>query len=248
MFRSIVMRLLVAEDEDAIRRGLVKYIGNNSNCFERIYDADNGISALDSVLKHKPDVILLDISMPGKTGLEVMEDLEKVDYKPVIIIMSCHDEFKYVKAALQFGASDYLLKPISAQEILKCIKKNANITDDEVVAVPNNVTGGVATIVNEAKEYISEHYHEDISLDVVADKIGITGGYLSSILSNSLDCGFVEYVNGIRVDRACGYLKQGYLKVYEIADRVGFNDEKYFAKVFKKMKGVSPREYRRQEM
>ncbi len=242
------MRLLVAEDEDAIRRGLVKYIGHNSNCFENIYDADNGVSALDSMLKYKPEVVLLDISMPGKTGLEVMEDIEKVDYNPVIIIMSCHDEFKYVKSALQYGASDYLLKPISAQEILKCIKKSANITESDDVVKPDKINGGVATIVSEAKEYISEHYHEDISLDVVAEKIGITGGYLSSILSNSLNCGFVEYVNTIRVDRACGYLKQGYLKVYEIANRVGFNDEKYFAKVFKKMKGVSPREYRRQEM
>ena len=155
---------------------------------------------------------------------------------------SCHNEFKYAQAALQYGVKDYLLKPLHAGEIIKCIKKHVNIEDD--CAPKKSLADSSDFIVKEAKEFILEHYYEDISLDVVAEKVGITGGYLSTILSKSLDCGFVEYVNNIRIDRACGYLKQGSLKVYEIADRVGFNDEKYFSKVFKKTMGMSPREYK----
>lgn len=236
------MKLLVAEDEDVIRRGLAKYIKANLECFEHVYEAENGKVALDKILKYRPDVILLDISMPGKTGLEVMEDLTKVDYNPIIIVTSCHNEFKYAQAALQYGVKDYLLKPLHAGEILNCIKKHIGEIDSNVKKA--GVTDGSEFIVKEAKEYIMDHYYEDISLDVVAEKIGITGGYLSSILSKSLDCGFVEYVNNIRINRACGYLKQGSLKVYEIANRVGFNDEKYFSKVFKKTMGMSPREYK----
>jgi len=58
--------------------------------------------------------------------------------------------------------------------------------------------------------------------------------------------GFVDYLNEIRVEHACTYLRQNYLKTYEIAYKVGFRDEKYFSKVFKKVKGQSPSEYKKQ--
>lgn len=93
-------------------------------------------------------------------------------------------------------------------------------------------------------EYIKEHYAEDISLQSVAEKVGISGGYLSTLFSQNLNCKFIDYLNQVRIDRACVYLEQNFLKTYEIAYRVGFRDEKYFSKVFKKIKGLSPKEYR----
>ena len=98
--------------------------------------------------------------------------------------------------------------------------------------------------VREAQEYISEHYAEDILQSEVAEKLGISGSYLSTLFSQNLNCKFVDYLNQVRIERACTYLKQNFLKTYEIAYRVGFKDEKYFSKVFKRIKGVSPKEYR----
>ena len=60
----------------------------------------------------------------------------------------------------------------------------------------------------------------------------------------TLDMGFVDYLNQVRIEHACTYLEQGFFKNYEIAYRVGFRDEKYFSRVFKKVKGQTPREYR----
>lgn len=85
---------------------------------------------------------------------------------------------------------------------------------------------------------------ESISLDDMAEELGITRTYVSTLFTQHMGCGFVEYLNSVRVDRACSYLEQSYFKTYEIAYKVGFKDEKYFSKVFKKIKGVSPREYR----
>ena len=99
-------------------------------------------------------------------------------------------------------------------------------------------------LVNQAFEYIAENYAENLSLAEVAEQLGISGGYLSSLFNQNVHCGFVDYINTVRVDRACCYLEQDYLKTYEIAYKVGFNDEKYFSKVFKKIKGVSPKQYR----
>ncbi len=79
----------------------------------------------------------------------------------------------------------------------------------------------------------------------IADKVGITAGYLSTLFSQKLSCGFVDYLNMIRIEHACNYLTQNYFKTYEIAYKVGFNDEKYFSKVFRKLQGQSPSEYRK---
>ena len=68
--------------------------------------------------------------------------------------------------------------------------------------------------------------------------------YLSSMFSQAMECGYVDYLNRVRISHACCYLEQNYLKTYEIAYKVGFRDEKYFSKVFKKIKGMSPKEYR----
>ena len=96
-----------------------------------------------------------------------------------------------------------------------------------------------------AKEYIEEYYMEDLTLQKVADEVGISSSYLSTLFTQELDCGFIDYLNKIRIEHACDYLKQHYFKAYEIAYKVGFRDEKYFSRVFKKQTGMTPSEYRK---
>lgn len=241
----MAVKLLIADDEDAIRRGTAKYIRLHSDRFEKIYEAENGQEAIDCILKYQPDILLLDVQMPIKNGIDVMREADKAGIHPVTIILSGYDEFKYAQQAIKFGAKEYLLKPTRAADILACLNrladeyigKEARRTEDE----PEEQTHH---LIKEAKEYIAEHYFEDITLGNVAEQIGISGGYLSTLFMQQLGVGFVEYLHGIRIDRACSYLEQNYLKNYEIAYKVGFRDEKYFSRVFKKIKGMSPKEYR----
>ena len=79
----------------------------------------------------------------------------------------------------------------------------------------------------------------------VAQKVGVSAGYLSTLFQKQLSKGFVDYLNEIRIEHACTYLQQNFLKTYEIAYKVGFNDEKYFSKVFKRIKGQPPSAYRK---
>lgn len=92
---------------------------------------------------------------------------------------------------------------------------------------------------------MEEYYNEELTLQRVADVVGISPGYLSTIFSQHLGTGFIDYLNRVRIEHACAYLKQNYFKTYEIAYKVGFQDEKYFTRVFKKIKGVTPSEYKR---
>ena len=117
------------------------------------------------------------------------------------------------------------------------------MTDDILVDEEEQTNYSIKT----AKEYIADHYTENISLTDVAEAAGISSGYLSTMFAQYEKCGFVDYLNKIRIERACCYLEQQKLKNYEIAYKTGFRDEKYFSKVFKKVMGMTPREYRNKD-
>lgn len=242
------VRLLIAEDEDPIRKGVVKYIQLHTDRFTKIYEAENGQEAVELLLKYHPDMLLLDMQMPLKNGMDVMEEARKAGLHPITVVLSGYDEFKYAQQAIKFGAKEYLLKPVRAADILALLSGLA----DEYIGVEEKAENMAEEagkqenpLVKAAKEYMEEHYAEDIFLADVAEKLGISQGYLSTMLKSSLGLGFVEYLHQIRIDHACCYLEQNYLKNYEIAYKVGYQDEKYFSKIFKKVKGVSPKEYRK---
>ena len=176
------VKLLIADDEDMIRNGIAKYIKLHTDRYETIYLAKNGQEALDIIYRHKPDIMLLDVQMPHKDGIEVMQEAYRAGVLPCTIILSGYDEFRYAQQAIRLGARDYLLKPSRSSDILK--KLNA-IADEkfkepeEPVLLPE----GRNRIVERAKDYLEEHYYEDLSLTEVAEYVGITASYLSNLFS-----------------------------------------------------------------
>lgn len=242
----MAVKLLIADDEDAVRNGICKYIKLHTDRFEQVYTAENGQEALDKIILHHPQIMLLDVRMPLLNGLEVMKEASKLKILPTTIILSGYDEFQYAQQAIHYGARDYLLKPTRSSDILALVLKLADELFGPVdEGQSENSDEYLPAAVLRAEEYIREHYHEDISAQVVAEYAGITAGYLSTLFSQHRQCGFIEMVNEIRIEHACTYLSQNYLKTYEVAYKVGFRDEKYFSRVFKKVKGISPAAYRK---
>lgn len=239
----MALKLMIAEDEDVIRNSMAKYIRLHTDRFAQIYLASNGQEAIDTILTHRPDIMLLDIQMPGKTGIDVMRETREAGAMPLTIILSGYDDFKYAQQGLRMGARDYMLKPSRSSDILKAIHALA----DELEGEREDMDEGEVNnnMVKLAMAYINEHYHENIDLPMVADAVGISAGYLSTLFTQNMKVGFIEYLNNLRVDHACAYLKQGYFKTYEIAYKVGFRDDKYFTKVFKKVMGMSPSDYKK---
>ena len=238
------IRLLIADDEDAIRNGIAKYIQLHTDRFDKIYLAKNGQETLDLIFRVRPDIMLLDVQMPIKNGIEVMQEASRADVMPATMILSGYDEFKYAQQALRFGAREYLLKPSRSSDILRKINEMA----DDIFGVPESSVHldeqGKNNFVELAKEYIEEHYYEDLSLLEVAEKIGITSSYLSMLFSQKAGETFIDYLNKVRMEHACTYLRQNFFKTYEIAYKVGFHDEKYFSRVFRRVVGMTPSEYK----
>lgn len=239
------MKLLIAEDEDMVRNGMEKYIRLHTERFSKIYTAKNGQEAIDIVFQNRPDILLLDVQMPVKSGIEVMRETSEAGILPETIILSGFDEFRYAQQALRFGAKDYMLKPSRSSDILKKLLEIADSMEGVQEQIRVRVGGTGKSIVDRAREYIEEYYMEELTLQRIADEVGISAGYLSTLFSQQLSCGFVDYLNQVRIGHACDYLKQNYFKTYEIAYKVGYKDQKYFTRVFKKVTGMSPSEYKK---
>lgn len=237
MVRGNSLTLLIVEDEDNIRQGIETYIKMNSQLFHKIYVASNGAEAIEKIFAHEPDAMLIDIQMPYKDGLTVMKEANAAGICPKTIILSGHSDFQYAQQAIRCGTFDYLLKPCRPMEILSKLEGMFEVEEKQ--------TEEDNYLVNAAKEYIREHYMNNVALKDVAQNIGVTPGYLSTLFTQNTEYSFIDYLNRVRVDHACNYLHNSALKTYEVAHKVGFKDEKYFTKVFKKIKGISPSQYRK---
>lgn len=231
------IKLLVADDEDTIRNGIAKYIQLHTDRFDKIYLAANGQEAVDIIFRDKPDILFLDVQMPVMTGIEVMREANRAGILPYTMILSAYEEFRYCQQALRLGAKEYLLKPVRSSDILQMANHAADQLFGKAEERETEITEERNRLVEQAKEYVEEHYYENLMLADVAQKVGISSGYLSTLFQRQMAKGFVDYLNEVRIEHACTYLRQNYLKVYEIAYRVGFKDEKYFSKVFKKVTG-----------
>ena len=98
-------------------------------------------------------------------------------------------------------------------------------------------------IVANVKKYINEHIDEKLTLNKVAEVFNISSNYLSILFSKCNDVGFIDYVNQSKVAAAKEMMQTGNLKIYEISDVLGFESAFYFSRVFKKVTGMSPRDY-----
>lgn len=99
-------------------------------------------------------------------------------------------------------------------------------------------------LVEHAKQYIREHLDERIVLQDIADTFNVSPNYLSQLFKKFENIGISEYISTLKIQKSQELLKDGNLKIYEIADQLGFESAFYFSKVFKKVTGVSPKDFR----
>ena len=115
---TLKFRSIIIEDEKLARERLKLLLQKHEDVIETIDEAANGLEGLDKIKKHKPDLIFLDIQMPGLTGFEMLQQLEDI---PLVIFTTAYDE--YALQAFETNTIDYLLKPIAPERLEKAISK-----------------------------------------------------------------------------------------------------------------------------
>ncbi len=99
-------------------------------------------------------------------------------------------------------------------------------------------------LLSKVKDYVDRNYSENITLTSISKDFGISSGYLSVLFNDHIGQNFIDYLTNLRIQSAKNLLKSTDLKIYEIADRVGYRDAYYFSTAFKKIVGINPTDYR----
>ena len=116
------MRVLIADDHPIFRAGLKETLAKESDV-DAVGEADNGHKALELARKQRWDVVVLDITMPGKGGLEVLQELRRERPKLPVLVLSAHPEDQLALRFLKAGAAGYLTKDKAPEVLLKALRK-----------------------------------------------------------------------------------------------------------------------------
>ena len=119
-----MINILIADDHAIVRQGLKKILAEESD-MKVLGEASSAEEILRVVKKEKCDVLLLDVTMPGKSGLDIIKDLKRLSPKMHILVLSMHPEAQFALRVLRAGGSGYLTKESAPEELVKAIRKTA---------------------------------------------------------------------------------------------------------------------------
>ena len=242
-----MLKVLIVEDEEMIRKGIVLTVDWAALDCVVVGEAANGVQGLEAARRLEPSLIITDLKMPQMDGIEMLKALRAEGCKAYVIILTAYDHFSYAQSALRLGAVDYLLKPFHDGDLENAITRlQQRMQSGGEQAAPIGATrkGDKSKYVLEAMDYISKHYNDpDISVGSVAESLNISEGYLSHTFKKETDYTLLNYITRYRIHKAMELLKDCRVKVYEVAEQVGYRDIASFSATFKKYTGISPSEY-----
>jgi len=240
-----IVKVLVVDDELPIREELKAFPWEKYGC-NYVGEAANGQKALELCLKRTPDIIITDITMPVMDGLELIKKLKEELPEAKSILLTCHKDFEYAKKAIEYDVVDYLLKSdLREESILKAVRKaKKGLVRDQSISVSNKMKDKLEYRyeVRRALEIVEQEYASSISLTYVAEKVGLSPQYLSRLFREEVGEGFNDYLSRTRMENAHRFVLHSNLKVYQIAEKVGIPNYRYFSFLYKKWFSKSPKE------
>lgn len=245
-------KLLIADDEYEIRNGLSNYFPWSTFGFEVVGQAENGQQVLDYIAANPLDVLLCDIRMPLLNGIEVAKAIFNKELALKTIFISGYKEFEYARQALQYGVSDYIVKPTKYDELVElCLKVKAELDrerNQNGVFNPDNAEDPKGfdyhqQVVNTVKNYIANHY-KDATLEEAAKLVHMNPVYLSKFFKEKTGENFSDLLLVTRMKKAAELLLDISYRTYEVSEMIGYSNPKNFTRTFKQYHGKTPKEYR----
>ncbi|OHR67063.1 hypothetical protein HMPREF3291_11780 [Bacillus sp. HMSC76G11] len=216
-------KLLIADDESNIRRGIQAMIEREFSGEIETLLAGDGLEASERLNNEKIDILVTDIKMPRMNGVELIQSLQEKDQIPVLIILSGYDDFEYTKAAIKCRVKDYLLKPVNRHELFQTIrstlddfKKTETITQRELEEVQSSQLQYILLNPLITEEQIKE----------------ICGKIQLDLSSESYYTGVIDSKNGIEIVKK--HLEKSDMKSY------CFLDQKERAVILSEDKNIFP--------
>lgn len=263
-----MIRLLIADDEKLEREALAELVQRR---FERevvLEVAENGRKAADTAVLWGADLILMDIEMPGMSGLDAARAVLAQRPSCRVIFVTAYSLFQYAHEAVHLGACDYLLKPVDPDELEASVRRamrqieterkleelaaaqpqpEQTETEEEAEDAPEEGENSqTALVMAHVRRYLEDNYMFDLSLDSVGEILHISPAYLSAQFKKYQKMNFLDCLTELRINAAKELLADPFRSSAEVASMVGYEDASYFARAFKKRTGMTPTQYRRQ--
>lgn len=248
--------ILIIDDNEEILNFL-------NSIFKEKYDilhSRNGKEGIIKASKYVPDLIISDVMMPEKNGIDVCSELKKqysTSHIP-IILLTAKGNIDSVNLGYEQGADDYVVKPFNSK-LLKTRVKNLLDTRKRLQHYFKDETGKisekeerVSVLLNKEKDFLSELdliVLKNIgqgtdNVDLIAQEIGMSRTSLYRKLKAITGLSINEYIRNLKIERAAELIKNKNFSVSQASYEVGFNNLKYFRKVFKEKFGKTPREFK----
>lgn len=247
---EVLRNLLVVVDTPIIRSTILRIVKGADLGYTSLFEACNGAEAIETARIHPPDVVIMDIRMPGVDGLEAAAVIRREHPRARIVFLSAYDDFAYVQRALKLGAVDYLLKPVRPSALRELLR-SFGLEGADLGGLPS-VTHGTETAgrsdpVQRAVAYIRQNYRSPtISLAEVSEAAHLSTSHLAHRFRQKVGVGYQQYVTSLRIEAAKTLLATTDLPVGVVAEDVGYPNLTNFYRLFQRETAATPAAFRRE--
>ncbi len=239
---AAVWRVLIADDEGIERKYLKSIFQKWPQQYRVVAEAATSEQALALALETRPDVLILDISMPGAGGLEVARQVKERLPAAAVLLNTAYAEFEFAQKAVEYHLDAYLLKPSSEETLLRTLEE---LLQSRPASQPGSGASAPQTLP--VAEYIRAHFARPLSLKELAEVAHFSPSYLSHLFHEEYGLTLKAFISQQRIRHAEELLASSALTVKEVCARCGFANISHFNRVFKQLTGKAPGEYRKEQ-
>lgn len=248
--------LLIVEDKQDLREFLKNTLKDK---FKKIYQAENGLVALEVIKQQQPDIIVSDVMMPQMNGYQLCKEIKEnlnISHIPVILLTARADSESQM-LGYKLGADAYLPKPFEMEMLLSVIQNQmrnreyikSRYRGNQFILSPQEATFSNADeqFMIKLNEMIDQNLSQpDLDVKFLTAQMAMSRTSLYNKVKELTGMGANDYINRRRIDKAIILLTQSDMSITEISEQVGFTYQRYFSTLFKEMKGMTPSQFRAQ--
>ena len=256
--------MLVVEDNSELRLFLRSIFADDF----KVVDAADGVEGYEKALKYLPDIIISDVMMPRKDGIEMTKNLRDdmtTSHIP-IVLLTAKTAIESKLAGLDYGADDYITKPFSATYLKARVKNLLSLRLKLQELYRQRLTNTVEVVEGEKKEEekkenemspVDKKFMDklvalmeknmdngELLVDDLVQELAVSRSVFFKKLKTLTGLAPVEFIKEMRINRAAQLIAEGEYSMTQISYMVGINDPRYFSKCFKHKFGMTPTEYR----
>lgn len=251
-------RVLIVEDDEEMRR----YIRSELDSDFRIYECTNGREGLETILKEKPDLVISDVMMPEMDGITLCRKIKQninINHIPIILLTAKSKAEDQIEG-LEIGADAYIVKPFNTELLRTTISNliaNRERLRGKLVGeqqVEEKITkiemkSNDEILMSKVMKTINDHLADPtLNVEMLAANVGMSRVHMHRKLKELTNQSARDFIRSIRLKQAANLLREKNLSVSEVAYATGFSNLSHFSNTFRDFYGISPSEYKEQQM